>query len=509
MSRAVVYVRVSTTEQVGNHSLATQERACREYCSHHGLEIAEVFREEGESAKTADRPELQRLINYCALHARKHSITALVVYRIDRLSRAVHDHVMIREQMKVLGIQLYSTLESFDDSPQGVLVEGMMALLAQFENDVRAARTRDGMREAASAGRWIWRPPIGYQRPRPDPLAPSLEPDPERAALITTAFDQMAGGVQSRAGVLARLTRQGLRTKQGKAVPKQTFDRLLKNPLYAGRVVVPRWDLDVQGDFERLVSPDVFEMVQRRLSGAVIPLAPRRRDHPDFPLRRIVVCEHCQTPLTGSWSTGRNKRRYGYYRCMAGGRKHVSVRKEVIEEQLEAHLAGQSVTPGVMTLFHAIVEDAWEQRRSAAIASEDRLATRLDELVAKKDRLVEAFVHEQALDRATYDAHMARAEREIADLRNELAECSANLPDLAATLAFTESLLTDLAGWWGRLDMAGRAGLLHALYPKGLRYGQSGFGTSESPLLMGAQVARDAHELQEVPPAGFEPALPP
>lgn len=107
------------------------------------------------------------------------------------------------------------------------------------------------------------------------------------------------------------------------------------------------------------MAPDLFEVVRRRLAGKTVRSAPRQIDHPDFPLRRIVKCEHCGTPLTWSWSTGRNGW-YGYYRCRQFGKEHVSVRREVVEQQLEAYLAGQSVAPGVLALFRTIVEDVWE-----------------------------------------------------------------------------------------------------------------------------------------------------
>jgi site-specific DNA recombinase len=60
MIGAVIYVRVSTKEQTENLSLPTQLRACEEYCRRQGYEILERFQEDGESAKTTDRSELQR-----------------------------------------------------------------------------------------------------------------------------------------------------------------------------------------------------------------------------------------------------------------------------------------------------------------------------------------------------------------------------------------------------------------------------------------------------------------
>ena len=64
--RAVIYVRVSTLDQVENYSLETQTKACRDYCRRHSIEVDRVFREEGASAKTAARPELSNLLEYCA-----------------------------------------------------------------------------------------------------------------------------------------------------------------------------------------------------------------------------------------------------------------------------------------------------------------------------------------------------------------------------------------------------------------------------------------------------------
>jgi len=68
MIGAAIYVRVSTREQTENLSLPTQIRACEEYCRREGYDVLERFKEEGESAKTTDRTELQKLLKYCRAH---------------------------------------------------------------------------------------------------------------------------------------------------------------------------------------------------------------------------------------------------------------------------------------------------------------------------------------------------------------------------------------------------------------------------------------------------------
>jgi site-specific DNA recombinase len=68
MVGAVIYVRVSTKEQTENLSLPTQLRACEEYCRRQGYEVLERFQEEGESAKSTDRSQLQNLLTFCRLN---------------------------------------------------------------------------------------------------------------------------------------------------------------------------------------------------------------------------------------------------------------------------------------------------------------------------------------------------------------------------------------------------------------------------------------------------------
>jgi DNA invertase Pin-like site-specific DNA recombinase len=100
--RAVLYCRVSTKEQTHNLSLPTQTRACREYCERHQLEVARTFVEQGESAKTADRPELKRMLEFCRVH--KGAISCVVVYNVSRLAREKLDHFALRGLLSKLGI---------------------------------------------------------------------------------------------------------------------------------------------------------------------------------------------------------------------------------------------------------------------------------------------------------------------------------------------------------------------------------------------------------------------
>jgi DNA invertase Pin-like site-specific DNA recombinase len=160
MVGAVIYVRVSTKEQTENLSLPTQLRACEEYCRRQGYEILERFHEEGESAKTTDRSQLQGLLTYCRLN--KGRVHFVVVFNLTRFARDKHDHFALRSLLQSLGISLRSATEPIDDTSTGKLMEGVLAAFAQFDNDCRSDRTRAGMKAALELGRWTFLAPIGY-----------------------------------------------------------------------------------------------------------------------------------------------------------------------------------------------------------------------------------------------------------------------------------------------------------------------------------------------------------
>src|SRR5882672_2190392 len=206
MIGAVIYIRVSTKEQTENLSLSTQLKACEEYCERQGFEVVARFREEGESAKTADRTELQKLMQYCRLH--KGRVQFVVVFNLTRFAREKYDHFALRAHLKSLGISLRSATEPIDDTSTGKLMEGVLAAFAQFDNDVRSDRTRADMRAALELGRWVFLAPLGYMN-TPRAMGKSMILDPERAPLVRRAFQDFATGRFTKQEVRANITALG------------------------------------------------------------------------------------------------------------------------------------------------------------------------------------------------------------------------------------------------------------------------------------------------------------
>jgi DNA invertase Pin-like site-specific DNA recombinase len=101
----------------------------KEYAKKNDWTLADHFVDEGESAKTADRPELKNLLQYCKEHK---EIDAVVVHKLDRMVRNLVDYGTIKAILKQRGIRLVSVSEPFDDNPVGHILENIIASISEW-----------------------------------------------------------------------------------------------------------------------------------------------------------------------------------------------------------------------------------------------------------------------------------------------------------------------------------------------------------------------------------------
>jgi site-specific DNA recombinase len=240
----VIYVRVSSEDQVKNYSLGSQEKACREYAERQGWKVLEVFIEEGESAKNANRTQLQNMQQYCIKNTGK--IGYLVVYKVDRFARDVSDHFAIKLILRKCDVVLRSTTELLDDTPQGKLSEGMLAVFAQFDNNVRTERTITGMTAKALKGCWPMGAPWGYKNAKDELEKKIIIPDPERAPIVKFIFEEYARGTVTFRELAKKVNAIGdVRSKHGQKMSQQLVHKILKNPIHYGWISIPKFDISV------------------------------------------------------------------------------------------------------------------------------------------------------------------------------------------------------------------------------------------------------------------------
>lgn len=156
------YVRVSTENQIENYSIDEQIHRIKSYCNAKGWMLLKIYTDGGYSGGNTNRPALQQMIK--ALRTNK--VDAVVVYKLDRLSRSQKDTLtLIEDEFLSHDVDFVSISENFDTStPFGRAMIGILSVFAQLEKDQiterltmgRVARGKAGYYHGGSA------PPFGY-----------------------------------------------------------------------------------------------------------------------------------------------------------------------------------------------------------------------------------------------------------------------------------------------------------------------------------------------------------
>jgi len=162
MNKAVIYIRVSTEEQVKQgYSIASQTDACTDFALNQGYSNAKLFIDEGLSAKDLNRPQAQNMLKYCK--QKSNNIKAIIVWRLDRLSRFNCDyHGVIRPLIINNNIKLLSATEINADTIEGEYVRNIMMCNNEYELSLIKLRTKAAMQKKAEQGYLPAKAPVGY-----------------------------------------------------------------------------------------------------------------------------------------------------------------------------------------------------------------------------------------------------------------------------------------------------------------------------------------------------------
>ncbi len=487
--RAVIYLRVSTEEQVDNFSLDTQEDICRKEAEKRGFIIIDIFREEGRSAKNiAGRPVLIKLLEYCRKN--KENIQAVFVYRLDRISRQTSDYLAIRKKLAEKEVNIISATEPTGESPTEKLVETILAGFAQLDNDIRSERARNGLKARFQAGLICGKAPLGYL------LSNSYAvKDPESWDKMKKAWDLIATGTKSLSEMATVMNQWGLQETHGKkkyAMKAQSAQRIFRNKFYMGKIISTKYPDEVTGQHVPMISEQHFYKVQAILDGkSVIKYALPKRDrdrNAEFPLRRIVKCGICNIGLTAGWSKGKTKR-FPYYRCSAVCTK--SIRRETLEETLTDLLKRITPKEECTNLFiqqmYKVYHARYARLRKVKDDADDEIA-RLQDL---RRQLVEKNLAGVYSDEIFKEQNIMIEEKMTkAQIAKE--DSTFEKYNIEAITSFMRTLLADLGEALKRSSANQTKVLLSSIFPSGLSWNYNGtLNTEISPLYGSISAARN------------------
>ena len=161
--KTALYIRVSTDAQYEEgYSVDAQRQKLEQYCKLKDIKDYEFYIDGGWSGSNIDRPEMKRLIENIS----QNKISAVIVYKLDRLSRSQKDTVFLLEDIfNPNNCDFISLNENFDTTtPYGKAMIGILSVFAQLERENIRERTRMGMYERVKSGLWMGggRVPFGY-----------------------------------------------------------------------------------------------------------------------------------------------------------------------------------------------------------------------------------------------------------------------------------------------------------------------------------------------------------
>jgi site-specific DNA recombinase len=337
---------------------------------------------------------------------------------------------------------------------------------------------------------------------------PNIEPDEEYAPLVRRAFQLMATGLHKKTEILKIVTKEGFTTLNGKPLTGQTLDSLLRNPLYAGwvRLASDPSVEPVRGLHKPLVTQETFDRVQAILSGRKPPPSPKLKSNPEFPLRRLVRCEVCGTPLTGAHCRGRHGGRYSYYWCRQPGCRAISMPKANLESEFQVFLGRLRTDREKVADFPKIAARVWEAKRGDSEKESKKLRSQLEDQKKLKANLLNLRM-EGEITREEFEEAKEALRQKIFDLEEKIQTLASTRATADSFVRFAELQLTDMAHVWRIASPEQRERVQNLLFQGGLDYSpKSGFLNPSKSCLFSALETVDFQKTSLVGVAGFEPA---
>lgn len=362
---AVIYARYSTESQ-REESIDGQIRECTEYAVRNGITLLGSYIDRALSARTADRPDFQRMI----ADSEKGLFDAVLVWKLDRFSRDRYDSAHYKHILKKNGVRVISAKENISDGPEGIILESMLEGYAEYYSAELSQKIQRGQHENAmkckNNGGNI---PYGYHV---DKNTGVLTIDTIQAPVVQEIYTRFDAGERI-TDIRQLLNSRGLRTNRGTPFTIGGISRILKNRKYMGEYKYSK--VVISDGIPAIVDKDLFERVQRRMIANQKAPA-RAKATEEYLLTTKLFCGTCGRLMAGESGKGSRGGIYHYYKCSGAKRRLGCKRKAVKKDWIERTVVWLTVTK-VLT--------------DAAI---DRIADAMVSMQEKEDTTVPALQHQ-------------------------------------------------------------------------------------------------------------------
>lgn len=441
-TKAVLYARVSTEEQATEgYSINAQKQLLNEFAHKHNFEIIDEYIDEGKSGKNIEgRPEMKRLLK----DAKNENFNAVIVYKLDRLSRKTKDSLEIVEILEFHNIQLISYSENIDTNTSGgKMYFTMLSSFSEMERSNIIARGKMGMMQRAKEGYYNGGRVLGYNS-----VNKHLVINEEEAHVIRIIFDYAEQDLGYKA-IVSRINTMGYKTKRGHDFSINTIKQILDNPIYIGKIrfnMYENWAekhrngknedyILVDGKHEAIIEQEQWDRVQQfRKKRSVKPA----RSNKPYILNGLVRCPKCGYGMVSASSKGSKGKRYRYYVC---GQFHNKGSKACSAHSIRADLAEQQVMEELKCIvsepyvLNQIIDNVNVKRRDAKTPINDEikvLQSKLNKVEVRINNITEQLMDDPSLV-AIFKPKLKGLTKEQQDFQNRLESLNSELGECDTT----------------------------------------------------------------------------
>lgn len=410
---AVIYARYSSHSQT-EQSIEGQLRDNYAWAKQHGITVVGEYIDRHLSGTKDQRPDFQRMISDAA----KRQFELVIVWKLDRFARNRYDSAIYKAKLKKFGVRVVSVKENITDTPEGIILEGLLESMAEYYSANLSQNVMRGKRESIAKGNYCGGTiPYGYKA-----VDKKLVVDDKTAPMVRYMFEQYAQGT-SKKKIIEELNRRGYRSRSGGPLTTNSMSHVLPNTCYIGQYKYK--GETVPGLAEPMIDAELFDRVQVRLAAtARAPAAKKAKV--TYLLTGKAYCGYCGTAMVGESGRSHTGTVYNYYACHNKKKRQGCHKKNERKDFIEWYVVEQTLqyilTPDrIVRVAKAVVD---EYNKEFSDDSINELEKALDQIDHELDKLVDALIdspkvaHKKIYDRMEIlEGQKAELDEEIAKLR--------------------------------------------------------------------------------------------
>src|SRR3989344_159319 len=392
----------------------------------------------------------------------------------------------------------------------------MLALISEFDNDIRTQRSSNGMLARVKSGIWPWKSPVGYvcehNKKQGQKKTTPEKPHPVIFPLLQRLLRLFGKGLITQKNIVEELAKTDFQKITGIKPNMQFVEQLFGSRLtfYAGWLTNP-WpsedglDVIIRGKHQAMLTDEEGFAIKQRRSGGQIGIK-KSRNNPKFPLRRFVKCAACKHPLTGSSPRGKY-RVFDYYHCynpecILRGK---GIAKKDMEDAFIALLEQITPTQAFTAYFEAVVLGHWQNKSAELLHQSSTHEKDMEQLKAKRKSIFE-MREDGVYTNTEFRERIQDIDNQLMVVKMAMGEANIDHYDLEAGINYAKQSIHHLAKQWLNLEIGLRAKFQKLVFPAGISYDKiSKFGTPQLGLIFTLNQVYNGPKLDLVPPVGLEP----